>query len=127
MILADTSIWIDHLRRNEPLLEQMLQARRILIHPFVVGELTMGNMPARNVFLGELRKLPQAVTASHNETLLFIDQQKLFGMGMGYVDAHLLAAVRLTPGASLWTRDKSLYAAAEKLGLSTGQRDFGLH
>ena len=127
MILADTSIWVDHLRRSEAMLEQLLQARRILLHPFVIGELAMGNWPKRDLTLRDLRKLPQAVTASHNEMLLFIDQHKLFGLGMGYVDSHLLAAVRLTPGSSLWTRDKKLHSVADKLGLAARSRDFGLH
>ncbi len=127
MILADTSIWIDHLRRSETLLEQLLQSRRILLHPFVIGELAMGNLPNRDLTLRDLRKLPQAAAASHTELLLFINQNRLFGLGMGYVDAHLLAAVRLTPGATLWTRDKSLHAAAEKLGLAASPPGFGLH
>lgn len=127
MILADTSIWIDHLRRSETLLEQLLHARRILLHPFVIGELAMGNLPKRDLTLRDLRKLPQATTASHTELLVFINQNRLFGLGMGYVDAHLLATVRLTPGASLWTRDKGLHAAAEKLGLAASLPGFGLH
>lgn len=127
MILVDTSIWIDHLRRSETMLDELLKVRRVLSHPFVIGEIAMGNMPARNLTLRYLRKLPQAVAASHNELLLFIDQNGLFGLGIGYVDAHLLAAVRLTPGASLWTRDKSLQAAAEKLGFAAGLSGFGFH
>jgi predicted nucleic acid-binding protein len=127
MILADTSIWVDHLRRSEAMLEELLQARRILLHPFIIGELAMGNLPKRDLTIRDLRKLPQAAAASHTELLLFINQNRLFGLGMGYVDAHLLAAVRLTHGASLWTRDKRLRGAAEKLGIASGSPRATLH
>lgn len=127
MILVDTSVWIDHLRRTEVTLQELLLARQVLLHPFVIGELAMGNLRARENIIRDLRKLPQAVAASHNEILGFIDQKALFGQGIGYVDAHLLASVRLTPGASLWTRDKHLLAVSHKLGVAASLPGVSFH
>lgn len=120
MILIDTSVWIDHLRSGDTALAVLLQAGRVLAHPFVTGELALGSLRQRDIVLGALHDLPQASVATHGEVLSFISQEELFGLGIGYVDAHLLAAVRLTPGASLWTRDKRLLMAADKLGLAAG-------
>jgi predicted nucleic acid-binding protein len=88
------------------------------MHPFVLGELALGNLPRRSFILGTLRLLPQTVTASHAEVLNFIEQYRLVGLGIGYVDAHLLAAAKLTAGASLWTRDKSLHDVALRFALA---------
>lgn len=118
MILVDTSVWIDHLRRGDRRLAGLLEAGRALGHPFVAGELALGNLHSRSAVLDALRNLPQATRASDEETLLFIENERLFGLGIGYVDAHLLAATRLTPGAALWTRDGRLAAAAERLGVA---------
>lgn len=118
MILVDSSVWIDHLRGGEPVLAGLLDTGRVLAHPFVIGELALGNLRQRDIILGALRDLPQAVVAGDDEVFRFIEQQSLFGLGIGYVDAHLLAAVRLTPGASLWTRDKRLHAVAGRLSLA---------
>ena len=97
------------------------------MHPYVIGELVLGNLRERPDVFSAIMKLPQAPVVHHDELLHFISQHALPGSGIGYVDAHLLAAVRLTPGASLWTRDKSLQAAAEKLGLAAGLSGFGFH
>lgn len=121
MILVDSSVWIDHLRRNDSTLAGLLHGGRVLTHPFIIGELAMGSLRQRDVILNALRDLPHAVVASDEETLGYIDQQKLFGLGIGYVDAHLLAAARLTPSASLWTRDKRLREIAERSGLAAEQ------
>lgn len=118
MILVDTSVWIDHLRRGDTPLATLLDAGRVLSHPFVVGELALGGLRQRDIVLGALRDLPQASVATGMEVMDFIGRHALYGLGIGYVDAHLLAAVRLTPGTSLWTRDKRLLAAAEQLGLA---------
>lgn len=118
MILVDTSVWIDHLRRGDPVLSGLLDEGQILAHPFVTGELALGNLQARDGILSAMRKLPQATVANHDELLHFVNREALSGLGLGYVDAHLLAAVRLMPGATLWTRDKRLRSAAEKLGLA---------
>lgn len=90
-----------------------------LTHPFVIGELALGNLRRRALILEALRDLPRATLATDHEVLQFIDGEGLFGKGIGYVDAHLLASVRLTAGASLWTRDKRLLAAAGRLAMAT--------
>lgn len=93
---------------------------KVLGHPFVVGELALGNLRQRDAFLRDLIDLPQAAVAEDEEVLRFIDREKLSGRGIGYVDAHLLAAVRLTPDAKLWTRDRRLQTVAAELGLAVG-------
>lgn len=118
MILVDTSVWVDHLRRGDRKLADLLEAGRALGHPFVVGELALGNLQGRSVILEALQALPQAARASDEETLVLIEKERLSGLGIGYVDACLLAATRLTPGAALWTRDGRLAAAAERLGVA---------
>lgn len=118
MILIDTSVWVDHLRRDDKALADLLDAGKVLAHPFVIGELALGNLRSRDLILGALRALPQASVATDREILHFIDEHALFGLGIGYVDTHLLAAVRLTPGTALWTRDRRLHGAAEQLGLA---------
>ena len=118
MILADTSIWIDHLNRGDAYLARWLEAGIILAHPHVIGELALGNLRQRTLVMGALRNLPQAITATDDEVLDFIERQDLAGRGIGYVDAHLLAAVRLTPGARLWSRDRRLSEVALELNLA---------
>ena len=118
MILVDSSIWVDHLRSSDALLASMLDNGRVISHPFVVGELALGSLRRRELILTSLQALPQAVVASDAEVLRFINQQALYGLGIGYVDAHLLASVRLTAGGSLWTRDKRLQAVADRLGVA---------
>lgn len=121
MILVDTSVWIDHLRDSDEPLRNLLEDGKVLGHPFVTGELALGNLRNRNSVLRDLADLPQAPVAQHSEVFHFIEQNALFGLGLGYVDAHLLASVRLTPGATLLTRDKRLLAAAEHLRVAPGQ------
>lgn len=118
MILVDTSVWVDHLRASNDKLTALLARGKVLGHPFVTGELALGNLRWRDAVLSDLRDLPQAVVASDEEVLYFIDHQMLFGRGIGYVDAHLLAATRLTGRAKLWTRDRRLQAVAVALGLA---------
>jgi predicted nucleic acid-binding protein len=118
VILVDTSVWIDHLRAGNEMLSALLEGRRVLGHSFVAGELALGNLRGRDVIMRALLRLPQAIVASDKEVLHFIDRELLFGRGIGYVDAHLLAAARLTAGATLWTRDRRLQAVAAELGLS---------
>jgi len=117
MILVDTSIWIDHLRLRDERLSKLLNQGQVLAHPFVIGELALGSLQNRATILGALQDLPQAPVATESEVLSFIEQNSLYGVGIGYIDAHLLAAVRLSPGATLWTRDKRLLAAGTCLGL----------
>jgi len=119
MILVDTSVWIDHLRINDEKLARLLNDGKVLAHPFVIGELAMGNLSNRDPVLSALQSLPQAPVATDAEVLRFVAQNSLHGMGIGYVDAHVLAAVRLAPGTLLWTRDKRLLAASIRLGVTT--------
>lgn len=118
MILVDTSVWIDYLRQGNAKLRTLLNTGQVLMHPFVVGELALGNLQKRDVVLDALQNLPQASMATEDEVTNFIDQELLYGSGIGYIDAHLLAALRLSPGSMLWTRDKRLLAVAARLGLS---------
>jgi hypothetical protein len=116
VILVDTSVWVDHLRARDAALVGLLDAAEVLGHPFVLGELALGRLRQRELVLTTLGDLPQASVATDGEVLSFIETQRLYGFGIGYVDAHLLAAVRLTPGSSLWTRDRRLHEAAARLG-----------
>jgi hypothetical protein len=118
MILADTSVWIDHFRKADAELSGYLHETRVLIHPFVLGEIALGSLKNRNSLLENLAELPNAVQASDDEVLAFIEAENLAGSGIGYIDAHLLASARLTPGAKLWAKGKRLVAAAERLGLT---------
>lgn len=117
MILVDTSVWIDHLRHGDEELTRLLNAGRVLTHRFVIGELALGNLQNRNIVLSALQNLPQVTAASDEEALHFIENNALFATGIGYIDTHLLAAVRLSPGTLLWTRDKRLLAVSVRLGL----------
>ena len=119
MILVDTSTWVDHLRVSNPILEDLLQSGWVLTHPFVIGELALGHLRRRDAFLAELQLLPRAVIASDGEVLRLIGEGGLVASGVGRNDdAHLLATTRLTDGATFWTRDKRLRAAAARLGLA---------
>src|SRR3989338_3620940 len=118
MILVDTSVWIDHLRHGDAELTRILNAGQVLTHRVVIGELSLGSLQNRNIVLSALQNLPQVTVASDVEVSHFIENQALFGTGIGYIDAHLLAAVRLSPGTLLWTRDKRLLAESVRLGLS---------
>jgi predicted nucleic acid-binding protein len=121
VILVDTSVWIDHLRKNEMGLRRLLGMGRVLSHPFVIGELAMGSFKRRNLLLIELEDLPGAKIAEHGEVLHFVSEHTLFGSGIGYIDAHLLAAARLVPGTLIWTRDKRLLEVASKLSLAAAE------
>lgn len=120
MILVDTSIWVDHLRAGDAELVTLLHDGDVLAHPWVTGELALGRLSQRNEVLGLLHNLPQATVARDVEVLALIDQRQLSGLGIGYVDAHLLAATILTADARLWTRDRRLGAVAVQLGLARG-------
>lgn len=125
MILVDTSVWVDHLRRGDRQLVTLLESGSVLTHPFIVGEIACGTLAGRKVVLELLQDLPAASVADTHEVPAFIERHRLFGKGIGYVDVHLLAAVALTDGSSLWTRDKRLRAAAESLKCS--YREPGSH
>lgn len=118
MILVDTSVWVDHLRASDEMLAGLLDAAMVLAHPFVIGELALGNLRQRETVVNALSDLPMANVATDAEVLHFINRNTLFGRGVGYVDCHLLAAARLTAGTELWTRDKRLHGVAVQLGLA---------
>lgn len=119
MILVDTSVWVDHLRRGcDPQLVALLEGASVIVHPFILGEIACGNLADRKMVLELLQDLPAASVADADEVLAFIERHRLIGKGIGYVDVHLLAAVALTDGASLWTRDKRLRAVADSLECS---------
>ena len=122
MILVDTSVWIEHLRSGDSTLVSLLNTGQVLVHPFVIGELALGNLRQRDVILDTLNNMPRAKVATDEEVLAFINKSKLYGLGVGYIDAHLLTSVRLTPGTRLWTQDKRLNVAANQLGLLMAQK-----
>ena len=116
MVLVDTSVWVDHLRAKDTSLVGLLELGKVAIHPIIIGELACGNLANRELLLGLWQRLPHAVQASHGEALVYLHAHQLMGKGIGWVDVHLLASVRLTPGTLLWTRDKRLADRAEALG-----------
>lgn len=115
MILVDTSVWIDHLRRGNPDLVQALHDGRAACHPLVIGELACGRLANRAEVLVLMASLPRPPEPSHDEVLHFVERWALMGRGLGIVDVHLLAASRLG-GIPLWTLDRRLGAVAEQLG-----------
>lgn len=118
MILVDTSVWIDHLRQTDSYLTSLLNAARVRMHPFVIGELMLGGLRRSSPVLAALRVLPCANIATTEEMPHFIDSNRLASTGIGYTEAHLLAGVALTPGCSIWTRNQRLLAVAARLGLA---------
>jgi predicted nucleic acid-binding protein len=123
VILADTSIWVDHLAHGDAMMASLLDAEAVLMHPFVMGEIALGNLPRRAETLSDLHKLPKALTADSTEVLHFIERNDIFGTGIGYVDAHLLVATTRTADVRLWTRDKRLRTVAERLAISAAALD----
>ncbi len=118
MILVDTSVWVDHLRRGDPGLVAVLERAAVVMHPFVVGEIACGSLKDRQSLLELLHDLPGAVIATDDEAMQFIERHRLYGKGIGYVDVHLLASVALTGGAQLWTRDQRLRQVAASMGFA---------
>jgi hypothetical protein len=118
MKVVDTSVWIDHLnRRADTELEALLSRRLVLLHPFVLGEVAMGGMRQRAMILKALAALERPTLAAPEEVQHMVEQRRLWGTGLSYVDAHLLASAILTPGATILTRDKRLADAAARLGV----------
>lgn len=118
MILVDASIWIDHLHRPEATLVEALGSSHVAQHPMIIGELALGSITDRAVVLDLMNHLPRVQQATHDEVMGFVDERGLYGQGLSLVDAHLLAAVILTPGTWLWTRDKRLRHAAATMGIA---------
>jgi predicted nucleic acid-binding protein len=117
MILADTSVWVDHFRKRDAALYQELQRNNISTHPFIVTELVLGNLPDRQNAIASLDRLPMVKVAQLHEVRRLIETHSLFQRGVGFVDAHLLASTLITPHTVLWSRDKRLHDLAETLGL----------
>ena len=122
MILLDTSVWVDHLRLGDALVVQVLESGQAAVHSFVIGELACGNLKSRAGVIGLLQALSQVPTATDDEVLYFIDKHQLMGRGIGYVDAHLLAASTIS-GSLLWTRDKRLKSVATEQGVAYREGD----
>lgn len=117
MTLIDTSVWIDHFRRSDDRLADLIEDRLAATHDFVIGELACGNLRARGKTLDDLNALPRLETASTSDVAVLLEQNKLYGLGLGWIDMHLLATAVLTH-ATLYTRDQVLAAAAKRLGVA---------
>lgn len=120
MVLVDTSVWVDHFRRGEPLLTKLLVDLQVLIHPLIIGELACGNLKNRTVILADLNTLPTVTSARHEEVLQLVSARALYGRGIGWIDSHLVASAILSK-CSFWTHDQRLREAAS----STGVGSFG--
>lgn len=118
LVLVDTCIWIDHLRNSDEELVRLLGIGCVGVHPMIIGELALGRLRHRTEVLELLQGLPDLPAATDGEVRAFVEGRDLPGRGLGWVDAHLLAAVLLTPGTRLWTRDRALAEAAAELGCS---------
>jgi predicted nucleic acid-binding protein len=116
MVLVDTSVWIAHFRERQPVLVDLLRDGLVLAHPFVTGELACGNLRRRASLLADLSTLPAATPASNSEVMLLIESRRLWGRGLGWVDAHLLASAQISR-CRLWTVDHRLGTVASELGL----------
>lgn len=117
MILVDSAIWVDHIRHKMPRLIRLLEDGQGLCHPFVIGEIALGSLRDRQFVLESLSSLPQAPVADHGELLFLLEERRLYSLGIGYVDLHLIASCLLLPGTLLWTRDRRLKTAARQLGI----------
>lgn len=116
MILVDTSVWVEHLRRGRVELSRLLDAAQVVCHPFVIGELACGSLRSRHEVLSLLGELTPAPVADHAEVLALVENRRLMGRGIGWIDAHLLASSVLA-GAWLWTLDQRLAAIARPFGV----------
>lgn len=120
MILADTSVWVDHFRKRDAELYRQLRRDNIAMHPFVAAELALGNLPDRRKTMAYLDLLPMARVAQASEVRSMIEARTLYRRGIGFVDAHLIASVLITPHTVLWSRDKRLRDTVERLGVDAG-------
>ena len=117
MVLVDTSVWVSHLRDGNAGLERLLNDGEVVCHPFIVGELACGNLKNRHEILIYLQSLPTTISAEDGEVLKFIENHQLMGVGLGYIDVHLIAAAVLTD-VPLWTFDKTLAKITKKIGIN---------
>ena len=118
MYLVDTSVWIDHFNKSEPLLVSFLNDNIVCTHPFIIGEIALGNLRQREIVIGYFQGLPQARIGSDFEVMHFISKKMLHGKGIGYVDAHLVTSALLMNNIYIWTRDKKLLKAAKQLNMA---------
>jgi predicted nucleic acid-binding protein len=120
-VLVDTSVWVDHFKRRNEGLVNLLERDLVLIHPWVLGEIACGTPPRRSATLSDLASLQHVQQASPSEVLAFVEREQLYGLGCGWVDMHLLASTCLTDGATLWSMDQRLDALALRFGRSHQQ------
>jgi predicted nucleic acid-binding protein len=121
VILVDTSVWVDHLRGRDRVLGAALEAGEVVCHDFVIGELACGRLSGRAEILQLLEALPRAPIVEHEEAIAFVERNNLAGIGIGWIDAHLLASARLA-ALELWTRDARLRSAALRIGAAAPAR-----
>ncbi|MGB7294178.1 MAG: PIN domain-containing protein [Candidatus Aminicenantales bacterium] len=117
MVLVDTSVWADHFCSGDTRLESLLEQEEVVCHPHVIGELACGNLSNRKEILSLLQSLPQTDVARQEEILHFIEIHRLMGIDLGLVDVHLLASARISR-LPIWTKDRLLKTAAERLDLN---------
>jgi predicted nucleic acid-binding protein len=117
VILADTSIWVGHLRNRNPEMEKYLSRGQILTHPFIVAELSLGSLRNRQSTLGAMESLLEVKVAALSEVRHMIEAHTLYSKGIGLTDAHLIASCLITPGTQLWTRDVAMKKVAAALGI----------
>lgn len=119
MIVVDANVWIDHLRGHEdPILDELLLNEQAAMHPHVLGEIALGSFRNRDHVVARFERLPVPSVAREGYVRFMIDEHRLWGTGIGYSDAHLLASARISPDGYLWTRDKRLHGEAERLGVA---------
>jgi predicted nucleic acid-binding protein len=121
MILADTSVWVDHLRNRNPDMEQRLGSGQIAMHPFIVAEIALGSLKNRRQRLEDMESLLEVKVAQLSEVRQMIESRALYSQGIGLTDAHLIASCLLTPGTRLWTKDAAMEKVARTLGILVNQ------
>lgn len=117
-VLVDSSIWIDHINCGHDVLESLLKQRRVLTHPLIIGEIAMGTLKNRQTILREIGKLSGTKAVTNAEVMAMVEWDKLYNKGIGFIDAHLLASVKIIENATLLTKDGRLHAQAERLGVA---------
>lgn len=118
-VLVDTSVWVDHFKRGNSILSHLVGADRVLIHPMVLAEIACGTPPApRQQTLADLSLLQLSNQVSLKEVMVFIEQEKLYGLGCGLIDLMLLASTLITPGTLFWTLDKRLDVLAQRFNIA---------
>jgi predicted nucleic acid-binding protein len=117
MILADTSVWVDHLRNRNPEMERCLGLGQVAMHPFIVAEISLGSLRNRKQRLEDMEALLEVKVAQLSEVRHMIEAHALYSKGIGLTDAHLIASCLLTPGTQLWTKDAAMEKVAKALGI----------